>query len=327
MSVFSSIPAASVTPLTSATSATGYTGRFAPSPTGPLHLGSLVAAMASYLDARAHQGRWLLRIEDLDFDRNVADADRHILNSLQRCGMHWDGEVSWQSKRQPLYEQALKQLAEQVYPCACSRKEIADSRLRAGSAGSQIYPGTCRTGLAPGKAPRAWRLRVPDGDAAVFQFEDRLLGAQTQDLASEVGDFVLKRADGFWAYQLAVVVDDAAQGISHVVRGADLLDSTARQCYLQQLLGLPRPSYLHVPVVNNADGEKLSKQTGALAFDRGDNDLLQEALLPAARFLGLTIAPSVSNLNAFWDSATVAWAQYLALRQTSQPHQLLQALK
>ncbi|MFZ4528758.1 MAG: tRNA glutamyl-Q(34) synthetase GluQRS [Undibacterium curvum] len=324
MSVFSSTSAASVTPVTSST---GYTGRFAPSPTGPLHLGSLVAAMASYLDARAHQGRWLLRIEDLDFDRNVADADRHILNSLQRCGMHWDGEVSWQSQRQPLYEQALEQLATQVYPCSCSRKEIADSRLRAGVAASQVYPGTCRSGLAPGKTARAWRLRVPDGEAAVFQFEDRLLGAQTQDLASEVGDFVLKRADGFWAYQLAVVVDDAAQGISHVVRGADLLDSTARQCYLQQLLGLPRPAYLHVPVVNNADGEKLSKQTGALAFDRGDNDLLQDALLPAARFLGLHISPSANNLNAFWDNATAAWAQHIALHQAHQADQLHQQQK
>ncbi|MBR7778464.1 tRNA glutamyl-Q(34) synthetase GluQRS [Undibacterium rugosum] len=327
MSVFNSTPVASDTCVTSATSTNivsptpGYTGRFAPSPTGPLHLGSLVAAMASYLDARAHQGRWLLRIEDLDFDRNVADADRHILNSLQRCGMHWDGDVSWQSQRQPLYEQALKQLAAQVYPCACSRKEIADSRLRAGSTASQIYPGTCRTGLAPGKAPRAWRLRVPDGKAAVFQFEDRLLGAQTQDLASEVGDFVLKRADGFWAYQLAVVVDDAEQGISHVVRGADLLDSTARQCYLQQLLGLPRPAYLHVPVVTNADGEKLSKQTGALAFDRGDNDVLQEALLPAARFLGLQMSPAVRDLHIFWESATAAWAQYLARQPAQQPIQ------
>lgn len=304
--------------------AANYTGRFAPSPTGPLHMGSLVAAMASYLDAKAQHGRWLVRIEDLDFDRNVAGADQQILHSLQRCGMQWDDEVVWQSRRQALYAAALEQLGTQVYPCACSRKEIADSLLRsgatAGTAASQIYPGTCRHGLAAGKTPRAWRLRVPDGDAAVFRFTDRLCGPQVQNLASEVGDFVLKRADGFWAYQLAVVVDDAAQGITHVVRGADLLDSTARQMYLQQLLGLPVPRYLHVPVVTNADGEKLSKQTGALAFDRGGNDLLHEALIPAAHFLGLVIGDHIATIPAFWHAATLAWQRKLAQAGQPDPH-------
>ena len=290
---------------------TDYIGRFAPSPTGPLHMGSLVAAMASYLDAKAHQGTWLLRIEDLDFDRNVAGADQQILRSLQRCGMQWDGEVVWQSQRQHLYETALRQLGDKVYPCACSRKEIADSRLRLGDTASQIYPGTCRHGIAPGKAARAWRLRVPEQAHAVICFTDRVCGAQSQNLATEVGDFVLKRADGFWAYQLAVVVDDAAQGINHIVRGADLIDSTARQIYLQGLLGLPTPSYLHVAVVTNANGEKLSKQTGALAFDRGDNDLLHEALLPAARFLGLQLSPEVSDLHEFWQQAIRLWAKKL----------------
>jgi len=281
-----------------------YIGRFAPSPTGPLHMGSLVAAMASYLDAKAHDGLWLLRMEDLDFDRNVRGADQHIILSLQRCGMLWDGDITWQSQRQHLYEAALNQLGDNLYPCACSRKEIADSRLRLGETASQIYPGTCRHGLAAGKIARAWRLLVPD---QIYRFEDRIACLQQQNLATEVGDFVLKRADGFWAYQLAVVVDDAAQGITHVVRGADLIDSTARQIYLQELLGLPTPAYLHVPVVTNADGEKLSKQTGALAFDRGDNDVLHEALLPAAQFLGLTLPSDVATISEFWPLAIQAW--------------------
>nr|WP_315477378.1 tRNA glutamyl-Q(34) synthetase GluQRS [uncultured Undibacterium sp.] len=291
-----------------------YRGRFAPSPTGPLHFGSLVAAMASYLDAKAHQGEWLLRIEDLDFDRNVPGADEDIIASIQRCGMQWDGEITWQSQRTALYQKALDKLGNHVFACSCSRKEIADSRLRAGLEDNQIYPGTCRNGIQNGKAARSFRLRVADGDAAHFHFNDRLLGQQSQDISREVGDFVLKRADGFWAYQLAVVVDDAAQGINAIVRGADLLDSSARQIYLQQLLQLPTPSYLHVPVVINQAGEKLSKQTGALAFDKGDNDLLNEALLPAAQFLGLQLTPGMRDLPTFWQEATSAWSlQYLSI--------------
>ncbi len=286
-----------------------YRGRFAPSPTGPLHMGSLVAAMASYLDARAHQGTWIVRVEDLDFDRNVLGADQAILASLTRCGMHSDEEVVWQSKRAHLYESALEKLNPHVFPCACSRKEIADSRIRAGLRDSQIYPGNCRHGIADDKLARSFRLRVPDGETAVVPFIDRLLGPQQQNLSSEVGDFVLKRADGFWAYQLAVVVDDGAQEITDIVRGADLLDSTARQLYLQSLLKLPIPRYLHVPVVVNEVGEKLSKQTGALAFDRGDNDLLNEALIPAATFLGLQLPTSVKNLDQFWQETTIAWAR------------------
>ena len=285
-----------------------YRGRFAPSPTGPLHQGSLVAAMASYLDAKAHGGQWFVRIEDLDFDRNVQGADSHILHSLQRCGMQWDGDVTWQSQRQSLYQQAIERLGDQVYPCGCSRKEIADSRLRRGEPASQIYPGTCREGLVAGKAPRAWRLRLPQPHHVVH-FEDRYLGPQQQDISTEVGDFILKRADGFWAYQLAVVVDDAEQGMTDIVRGADLLDSTARQIYLQQVLGLPRVRYLHVPVVNNALGEKLSKQTGALAFDRGDNDLLHDALLPAAQFLQLPVNPHCTTISDFWNEAITLWRQ------------------
>ncbi|MYN08935.1 tRNA glutamyl-Q(34) synthetase GluQRS [Pseudoduganella aquatica] len=301
-----------------------YIGRFAPSPTGPLHLGSLVAAMASYLDAKVHQGRWLVRIEDLDRDRNVAGVDQHILASLQRCGMQWDGEVTWQTLRTDLYEAALAQLGDAgaVYPCSCSRKEIHDSQLRLGQASSAlVYPGTCRNGLAPGKAARAVRLKTPLRTAPspdrVICFHDRWHGKVCQDLAAEVGDFVIRRADGFWAYQLAVVVDDGAQGVTDIVRGADLLDSTPRQLYLQALLGLPQPRYLHVPVVANADGEKLSKQTGAQAFDNGAPvaQLLESALLPAARFLGLNL--QADSVEAFWRAAVPAWERLLAAKDQS----------
>ncbi|WP_332854588.1 tRNA glutamyl-Q(34) synthetase GluQRS [Duganella sp. S19_KUP01_CR8] len=298
------------------TDRTPYLGRFAPSPTGPLHIGSLVAAMASYLDAKVHHGQWLVRIEDVDGDRNVAGADEHILASLQRCGMHWDGDVTWQSRRTDLYQQALRQLGELVYPCGCSRKEIADSQLSLTGRQAQalIYPGTCRHGLAPGKSARALRLKVPQAPQSphcVLRFEDRWAGPVSQDLTDDVGDFVIKRADGFWAYQLAVVVDDGAQGITDIVRGADLLDSTPRQLYLQQVLGLPRPSYLHVPVVTNELGEKLSKQTGAMAFDNGaaPQQLLQDAMLPAARYLGMDL--QADSIDAFWRAAVPAWAQVL----------------
>jgi glutamyl-Q tRNA(Asp) synthetase len=291
------------------TSPKPYIGRFAPSPTGPLHQGSLVAAMASYLDARVHHGQWLVRVEDIDRDRNVDGADQHILASLQRCGMRWDGEVTWQTRREHLYDAALKQLADSIYPCGCSRKEIADSQLRQGQAGNAflVYPGTCRAGLAPGRAPRALRLRTPQEPHCVIGFEDRWFGHVSQDVTAEVGDFVIRRADGFWAYQLAVVVDDGAQGITDIVRGADLLDSTPRQIYLQGLLGLAQPRYLHVPVVVNQDGEKLSKQTGAQAFDNGapSASLLATALLPAANFLGLQL--QADSIDDFWRQAIPAW--------------------
>ena len=293
--------------------ASPYIGRFAPSPTGPLHMGSLVAAMASYLDAKAHGGQWLVRIEDVDKDRNVAGADQHILASLQRCGMQWNGEVVWQTQREALYEAALKQLGDNIYPCGCSRREIADSQLRLGQNGNAllVYPGTCRESLAPGKTARALRLRTPQQPHRIVRFTDRWAGEYKQDITAEVGDFVIRRADGFWAYQLAVVVDDAAQGITDIVRGADLLDSTPRQLYLQELLGLPHPRYLHVPVVLNEQGEKLSKQTGAQAFDNGAPAelLLQEALLPAARFLGLDLR--AASIAGFWQEAVPAWARLL----------------
>ncbi|WP_233880839.1 tRNA glutamyl-Q(34) synthetase GluQRS [Paraburkholderia flagellata] len=305
----------------------GYRGRFAPSPTGPLHFGSLVSALASWLDARAHHGAWLVRVEDIDGPRTVPGAAEDILATLTAFGFHADEPPQWQSRRTVLYRAALDRLiaSGRVYPCGCTRKEIADSQLRAHQRNATlIYPGTCRDGLH-GKTARAWRLRVPDDatanqtadettsaqdNPALICFDDRWQGSQQQDLATEVGDFVLLRADGQWAYQLAVVVDDAEQRITHVVRGADLLDSTARQIWLQQCLGVPTPAYLHVPVVTNAEGEKLSKQTGAQALDASRP---LEALVAAARHLGLELhdrAPT--TLEAFQLDAVEAWKWRLA---------------
>ncbi|MCX5541925.1 tRNA glutamyl-Q(34) synthetase GluQRS [Paraburkholderia sp. CNPSo 3076] len=305
----------------------GYRGRFAPSPTGPLHFGSLVSALASWLDARAHGGVWLVRVEDIDGPRTVPGAVEDILATLAAFGFHADEPPEWQSRRIDLYRAALDRLIAlgHVYPCGCTRKEIADSQLRAHQRNTTlIYPGTCRNGLH-GKPARAWRLRVPDLEAAgephaeaagvhanpaLIRFDDRWQGAQHQNLATEVGDFVLLRADGQWAYQLAVVVDDADQRITHVVRGADLLDSTARQIWLQQCLGVPTPAYLHVPVVRNAEGEKLSKQTGAQALDASRP---LEALMAAARHLGLDLHdPAPATLAAFQFDAIDAWKRRLA---------------
>lgn len=286
---------------------TSYTGRFAPSPTGPLHKGSLVAAMASYLDAKVHGGRWLVRIEDVDEARTVPDAAETILRCLLDFGMQWDGEVVWQSARKGLYEAAFQGLGRLAYPCGCTRREIADSQTHIAGDGAAVYPGLCRIGLAAGKAARAYRLRVPDDEAGLISFEDRWVGTVCQNLGTEVGDFVLKRADGYWAYQLAVVVDDADQGVTHVVRGADLLDSTPRQIYLQRLLGLSSPRYLHVPVVTNARGEKLSKQTGGLALNT--RDAVRE-LVDAAAFLGLPVQQAKSVAD-FWMQAVPAWESLL----------------
>jgi glutamyl-Q tRNA(Asp) synthetase len=292
-----------------------YIGRFAPSPTGPLHAGSLVAALASYLDARVFHGVWLVRIEDIDEGRSARGAAEGILALLHTLGMDSNREVVWQSRRKQLYQAACERLAAHAYPCGCNRREVADSRLGLGADGAAIYPGTCRAGLAPGRNARSLRLQVPDaGDnAGLITFNDRFAGTVSQLLAAESGDFVLKRADGFWAYQLAVVVDDAQQGVTDVVRGADLLDSTPRQIYLQRLLGVPTPRYLHVPVVRNASGEKLSKQTGALAVVPGDEAAAVAALLDAARFLGLPLERAES-VAAFWRAAVPAWGRLLALR-------------
>jgi len=282
-----------------------YRGRFAPSPTGPLHLGSLVTALASWLDARAHGGDWLVRIEDIDYPRCVNGADADILRTLALLGLHPVEPPIWQSRREALYADALRRLdaTGHLYPCGCSRKEIADSLVHVRERHQTLgYPGTCRHGLH-GKLPRAWRVRVPDGAAATICFDDRWQGRQCQNLETELGDFVLRRADGLWAYQLAVVVDDAAQAITHIVRGADLLDSTPRQIHLQHLLGMPTPAYLHVPVVVNAVGEKLSKQSGAQALDT-------TTPLAMLRQAGahLDIVNGEATIDAWLAAATAQWA-------------------
>ena len=286
------------------------TGRFAPSPTGPLHAGSLVAALASWLDTRAQRGRWLVRIEDVDTPRCVPGMDRVILQQLDALGLRPDGPPLLQSQRQSAYRQALDRLlaAGWAYPCACSRRDIEAALAAAGRPRERhaqaVYPGTCRTGLH-GKASRAVRfLAERPGPSSIVDWTDRRLGAMTQDVAREVGDFVLHRADGLWAYQLAVVVDDAWQGITDVVRGEDLADNTARQILLQRALGLPTPRYLHTPLVQGADGLKLSKQNGAQALDLADP---LAALQAAARVLQLPRREAGSC--AEWLSASVpAWA-------------------
>lgn len=242
-----------------------YRGRFAPSPTGPLHAGSVVAALGSWLDAKAHGGDWLVRIEDVDRPRCPAGTDRLILQQLERLGLRSDEPPVWQSRRDGLYAAALQRLVDAglAFGCACTRKELALLLGARERHGELVYPGTCRGGLQ-GRPARAWRFRVQPG---LLMWSDRRLGAQQQDVGLEVGDFVLRRADGLYAYQLAVVVDDAEQGISDVVRGEDLADNTPRQMLLQQALGLPTPRYLHLPLVLAADGQKLSKQNGAAAID------------------------------------------------------------
>lgn len=280
-----------------------YRGRFAPSPTGPLHFGSLVAAVGSYLDAKFRHGEWLVRMEDLDPPRVVAGAADDILRTLEAFGLYWDGAVMYQSRRGEAYRAALDQLQrhEVLYPCNCSRREIADSALAA-SAGL-VYRGHCRSGMRQERAEHA--LRVRTGNAPI-RFYDRLQGDYLQRLESEVGDFVLRRADGLYAYQLAVVVDDAEQGITDIVRGADILDSTPRQIYLQQLLGVPTPSYLHLPVVVNEQGEKLSKQTLAPPVDKARPVPL---LVKVLDFLGQHPPPEleVSDLADFWVWAATHW--------------------
>ena len=294
-----------------------YIGRFAPSPTGPLHAGSLVAALASWLDARAHGGQWLVRIEDVDTPRCVPGADQFILQQLATCGLVPDAPPEWQSARSTHYQRALDQLVAQghAYTCACSSKDIEDAQAALGHARERHaalpYPGTCRHGLR-GRTGRSWRFNAtdfkqkqalpPDGYAPLainsiandtLHWHDRRLGPQQQDVARSVGDFVLHRADGLWAYQLAVVVDDADQGITDVVRGEDLADNTPRQILLQQALGLPTPRYLHAPLVCGENGEKLSKQNGARALDL-DNPL--RALSHAALALGLPAVANVHNI-------------------------------
>ncbi len=286
-----------------------YVGRFAPSPSGPLHAGSLVAALASWLDARAHGGRWLLRFEDVDGPRTIAGADTFIVQQLAALRLHADAAPVWQSQRSALYEQALQRLRDAglAYPCGCTRRDI-DAELAGlgvpATRGSQrIYPGTCRAGLN-GKAARAWRLRCgSDGAPVLIDWQDRRLAVQHQDVTHAVGDFVLQRADGPWAYQLAVVVDDAEQGVTDVVRGEDLADNSARQIHLQRLLGRPTPRYLHTPLVRDAQGQKLSKSNGAAALDLHDP---LAALRAAASVLELRV-PEHERTSEWLHSAVGAW--------------------
>jgi glutamyl-Q tRNA(Asp) synthetase len=280
-----------------------YVGRFAPSPTGCLHAGSLVTALASWLDAQAHGGRWLVRIEDVDTPRCVAGAHEAILAQLAACGLQPDDAPWLQSKRGTAYERALQQLQRSgaTYPCACSRKDIRQPDATPIHA-PWVYPGTCRSGLG-GRPPRAVRLRCGTVNAPVIvQWHDRRLGVQLQNVTTEVGDFVLKRADGLWAYQLAVVVDDAAQGITHVVRGEDLADNTPRQIHLYQQMGLPVPRYLHTPLVRDAAGKKLSKSSDAPPLHPGFN-AVQEAL----HALGLP--RQAATLGELLANAVQAWRE------------------
>ena len=281
-----------------------YIGRFAPSPTGPLHFGSLAAAVASYCDARKHHGKWLLRMEDLDKPREVKGAADMILRQLEAFGFEWDGPILYQSQRDSFYNEALTALKQKqlIYPCTCTRKEIADSSTNIGVEGV-IYPGTCLRQPIKQNAPVAWRIKT---ETSRISFKDVIQGEISQNLKSDIGDFILKRADGLFAYQLAVVVDDAAQGVTHIVRGADLLDSTPRQIYLQHALGYPQPQYAHIPVAANAAGEKLSKQTLAKPItEQHAIDLIVDAL----EFLGQQPESQLrlADLKDVWHWAICHW--------------------
>jgi glutamyl-Q tRNA(Asp) synthetase len=319
---------------------TAYVGRFAPSPTGALHAGSLVAALASWLDARAQGGKWLVRIEDVDTPRCLHGADLEILRQLAVCGLLPDEAPIYQSQRRSLYQAALDQLQSQgaAYPCACSRKDIAEAQNALGwlkpRHGELIYPGTCRDGLHD-KPARAWRFHTDffkpnrplpvikhaqsainlvvtnlsstqQQDNHIVHWSDRRLGLQQQNVAAEVGDFVLLRADGLWAYQLAVVVDDAAQGISHIVRGQDLADNTARQILLQRALNVTTPMYLHTPLALAEDGQKLSKQNGAQPLALRSVSDAEQALQAAAHQLGLSL-PGMSDVGNILQTCVTQW--------------------
>ena len=307
-------------PKNSSSPADGYRGRFAPSPTGPLHAGSLVAALGSWLDARKNGGKWLLRIEDLDLPRSVPGAAQQIQSQLLACGLSWDEEIIYQSQRQAAYQKALERLnaLQLVYPCTCSRQIIANALASTGIKTPRnqemVYPGTCRPASlmsnqieALMSSQKAWRVALPQN--CLIEFDDLALGPQSQNLNAEVGDFVLRRSDDLFTYQLAVVVDDAEQGITHIVRGKDLLSNTARQIYLQEVLGYRQPKYLHLPLVLDEHGEKLSKQTLATQINTQDEKHALMELRKAAIHLGLSHLPDGENVAiAEWLlAATHAW--------------------
>lgn len=279
-----------------------YRGRFAPSPTGELHFGSLIAAVGSYLDAKANKGEWIVRIEDVDITRCHPEFETAILRTLEAFGFEWDGPIVRQSERTALYREVFETLKREglVYGCACSRREIADSAIAID--GAHIYPGTCRNGMPPGKKARAWRCRVPE---RFIEFDDAIQGHQSQNPYKEVGDFVLLRADGLFAYQLAVVADDIEQKINHIVRGADLLASTPRQIWLYEGLNKPTPVYAHLPLAVNEAGEKLSKQTHAEPL--GTKEAVP-CLIKAMRFLNLKPDTGAYTLHDLWNWAIMHWS-------------------
>jgi len=295
-----------------------YRGRFAPSPTGPLHFGSLIAAMGSYLQARSQNGEWWLRIDDIDPPREVAGAADSILRTLENFGFEWDGPVSYQSLHSERYLAAIEQLqqADRLYPCICSRKDIQASEIIAG-----IYPGTCRQGISDHQSKYQLRIKVENN---VVEFTDGIQGKQLFDLASEVGDFTILRSDGYFSYQLATAIDDAEQEMTEVVRGCDLLDSTARQIYIQQQLGLITPHYAHLPVALNSEGQKLSKQTLARELDTTKAAL---SLYEALRFLGQSPPEDLktANINDIWQWAHTHWQIKQVPRQASIPCDTLQS--
>lgn len=290
--------------------ASGYVGRFAPSPTGPLHFGSLVTAVASYADAKAARGRWLLRIEDVDKPRCSRIAEIEILRQLAAYGFEHDGEVVRQSERGDVYDAALMRLSEagHLFACTCTRKQLELAQRN--REGETVYPGTCRNRIKSPAGAHAFRVRIPAPQDAAVAFVDRLCGAISQNLATDVGDFVLRRADSLYAYQLAVVVDDALQGVTHVVRGEDLLLNTSRQIFLQRLLGYPPVAYMHVPLVRNDAGEKLSKQTRAAPIHVDD---ALATLHRAWAFLKQTPVGDVRTTADFWRQAAEIWAPVPAL--------------
>lgn len=275
-----------------------YIGRFAPSPTGPVHLGTLIAAVGSYLQAKKNRGKWLIRMEDVDTTRTVRGSDSEILNTLEAFGFEWNGEILYQSKQTEHYEYALEQLKSLslVFPCSCSRKQLANSN-------SQIYPGTCRSRQLPETGEHALRILAQD---ITIEFNDIVMGKQSQNMEQQCGDFVIKRRDGLFAYQLAVVVDDALQNITEIVRGSDLLDSTPRQIYLQQLLAYPTPDYCHLPLAVDSDGNKISKSEGATKVDIKNREKLMCDVLD---FLGQNPPAdlSASNINDIWSWAEEHW--------------------
>lgn len=280
-----------------------YIGRFAPSPTGLLHIGSLLTAVASYADARFHSGKWLLRMEDLDPPREMQGAADNILFTLEKFGFEWDGEVAYQSQRHAFYRDALDDLRTRnlVYPCDCSRKDWHE-KARLGADGF-VYNGACanKNIFRQPEKPPAWRVRVPD---EVIEFDDEIVGHYAQNLAHDIGDFVLLRADGFWAYQLAVVVDDAAQGITHIVRGQDLLVSTPRQIYLQRCLNAPTPHYAHLPLLTNKLGQKWSKQTRADAIDVNQ---AAAQLRQVMNYLNIPAAPDTNQPHDLLNWTVANW--------------------